>query len=142
MSEGSNGPASIFAIPLFAPSAPTSTDPVHSPESLSKRPPLSVVLIFIAEKFYAKTNSPPKRARSRKSANGAAAPEQHDALQTTAAPPALMPRTSAEYAADITHATSAETAALALDEARSMLDDEHALEHLAEVYRSRWTDQA
>lgn len=83
-----------------------------------------------------------QRARSRKSANGAAAPEQHDALQTTAAPPALMPRTSAEYAADITHATSAETAALALDEARSMLDDEHALEHLAEVYRSRWTDQA
>ena len=41
MSDGGSGPASIFAMPLFAPSAPTRKEPVHSePVSLITRQPL------------------------------------------------------------------------------------------------------
>jgi len=77
--------------------------------------------------------------RPRKGGDGdaAAAPAPAETAEQQAQARGPAPRTYAQFADDIVKATGAETAALALDEARGVLDPEQ-LDDLAAVYQREW----
>jgi len=76
-------------------------------------------------------------ARAPRQRKAAAAPAPAEEKEQTAAPAA---RTYEQLASEITNASSAETAALVLDESRGMGLDPETLDDLGAVYQREWSD--
>lgn len=114
------------------PSPPAPPPPAPTPDESTARTPR-------ARRQSARDAYVQARGDARGDAPPADEPPQQDEPPAESAGPA--PRTYEQYANDVMTSSSAETAALVLDEARATLVDEQ-LDDLAAVYRRKWGDES